>query len=132
MYLHIHLNDQPVNFGLIHKCYMMLKWYKLDHDLPEGDFVQQILVAGKKLCLVKDQGELYAVQNTCPHAGGTLSGGWCKDGHLVCPIHRWSYDLKTGRGAAGQGDYVNRYPLEWRKEGLFIGFEENWFKSLFS
>lgn len=110
----------------------MLTWYKLDEELPESDFVKQISVAGKKLCLVKDQGELYVVQNTCPHAGGILSGGWCKNGHLVCPIHRWEYSLKTGRGATGQGDYVNTYPIEKRKEGIFIGFKESWFKKFFT
>jgi nitrite reductase/ring-hydroxylating ferredoxin subunit len=110
----------------------MLTWYQLHEELPEGDFVKQIVVAGKKLCLVREQGELYALQNTCPHAGGTLSGGWCEHRYLVCPIHRWSYDLKTGRGAAGQGDYINTYPIEQREEGLFVGVEQGWLKRLFS
>ncbi|MBG6233727.1 3-phenylpropionate/trans-cinnamate dioxygenase ferredoxin subunit [Pedobacter sp. CAN_A7] len=110
----------------------MLKWYKLEEELPESDFVKQINVSGKKLCLIKEQGEYYAVQNTCPHAGGILSGGWCRNGHLVCPIHRWEYNLKTGRGATGQGDYINTYPLEKRKDGLYIGIKESWIKQLFS
>lgn len=109
----------------------MLKWYKIDTEIPEADFVKQIEVAHRKLCLVKDQGTLYAMQNTCPHAGGILSGGWCKKGHLVCPIHRWEYNLQTGRGATGQGDYIDVYPLDLKPNGeVYIGIKENWLKRL--
>jgi nitrite reductase/ring-hydroxylating ferredoxin subunit len=103
-----------------------IKWHKVEIEIPDSDFVQQIKVDGKKLCLIRYEGELHAVQNTCPHAGGILSGGWCKNGYLVCPIHRWEYNLKTGRGASGQGDYIDVYPLEQRSDGLYIGFKRSW------
>lgn len=109
----------------------MLKWHKLTIDIPEADFVQEIQVNGKKLCIVKNAGQLYVVQNTCPHAGGILSDGWCKNGNLVCPIHRWEYNLKTGRGAEGQGNYIDTYPLENRPDGIYVGIKEGWLKSLF-
>jgi 3-phenylpropionate/trans-cinnamate dioxygenase ferredoxin subunit len=72
------------------------------------------------------------VQNTCPHAGGILSGGWCKNGHIVCPIHRYEYSLQTGRGAIGQGDYIDIYPVEERVDGVYIGLKESFWKKLFS
>ncbi|MET3113834.1 nitrite reductase/ring-hydroxylating ferredoxin subunit [Pedobacter sp. CG_S7] len=109
----------------------MLKWYKITDELPEQDFVKQIIVNGKKLCMVKDQGAFYVVENTCPHAGGILSGGWCKNGQLVCPIHRWEYNLKTGSGAEGQGNYIDVYPLENRIDGLYVGLEDSWLKTFF-
>ncbi|WP_256006386.1 Rieske (2Fe-2S) protein [Pedobacter deserti] len=109
----------------------MIKWHKLDTELPEGEFVKQIQIDGKKLCLARHQGQLYVVQNQCPHAGGILSGGWCRNGHLICPIHRWEYNLDTGRGAAGQGDYIRIYPIEVRPEGLFVGIEQGFWGKLF-
>jgi nitrite reductase/ring-hydroxylating ferredoxin subunit len=109
----------------------MLKWYKITVEIPEHDFVQQISVNGKKLCMVRNLGQLYVVQNTCPHAGGILSGGWCKNGNLICPIHRREYSLETGRGAEGQGDYIDIYPLENRSDGLYVGIHEGWLSSLF-
>lgn len=109
----------------------MLKWHKITAEIPEQDFVQQINVDGKKLCMIKDKGNLYVVQNTCPHAGGTLSGGWCKNGYLICPVHRYEYNLRTGRGAEGQGDYIDIYPLEHRPDGLYVGLKVNWLKRLF-
>ena len=110
----------------------MKKWQKVETQVPDTDFVMQVLAAGKKLCLIRDENRLYAVQNTCPHAGGILSGGWCKHGQIVCPIHRYSYNLENGRGAAGQGDAIRTYAVEQRADGIYVELAESWFKSLFS
>lgn len=109
-----------------------MKWVKLSIAVPETDFVGMVKVEGEKLCLVKHQGEVYVVQNSCPHAGGILSGGWCKEGHLICPVHRWGYDLKTGRGCEGQGDYIKIYPTEVRPDGIYVGLKQSLWKRFFS
>lgn len=106
-------------------------WVKIEMVIPAEDFVEQIKVDGKKLCLIRHQQKMYVVQNTCPHAGGILSGGWCKEGNIVCPIHRWQYNLTTGRGAEGQGDYINVYPVEERTDGVYVGFKESLWKRFF-
>lgn len=108
-----------------------MQWFKVAIEIPDQDFVEQIKVNGKKLCLIRHEQQLYVIQNTCPHAGGILSGGWCKEGNIVCPIHRYEYSLATGRGAPGQGDYINIYPIEERKDGLYVGLKESWWKRIF-
>ena len=108
-----------------------MKWVKIPIPIPNEDTVVQIIVDGKKLCLIKTQNEVYVIQNTCPHAGGILSGGWCKEGNIVCPVHRWEYNLKTGRGAEGQGDYIHIYPIELREDGAYVGFKESLWKRFF-
>ncbi|MFA6277467.1 MAG: Rieske 2Fe-2S domain-containing protein [Pedobacter sp.] len=108
-----------------------MNWVKIDIQIPEEDFIEQIKVNGKKFCLIKNQQKIYVVQNTCPHAGGILSGGWCKEGNIVCPIHRWEYNLETGRGAEGQGDYINIYPTKLKEDGLYVGFKESLWKRFF-
>jgi nitrite reductase/ring-hydroxylating ferredoxin subunit len=108
-----------------------MNWVKVDTPVPSEDSVSQIKVNGKKLCLIKQGLEIHVVQNSCPHAGGILSGGWCKEGHIVCPIHRFEYDLETGRGAAGQGDYIDIYPTQMREDGLYVGFKESFFRRFF-
>ncbi len=109
-----------------------MNWIKVNEELPEHNFIKEIKVEGKKLCLIKEEDNFYVVQNTCPHAGGILSGGWCSNGHIICPIHRWEYNLENGRGAAGQGDYINIYPVEKRADGLYIGLNESFWKKLWS
>lgn len=108
-----------------------MQWFKVDVEIPDQDFVEQIKVNGQKLCLIRHQQQLYVIQNTCPHAGGILSGGWCREGNIVCPIHRYEYSLTTGRGAPGQGDYINIYPIEEREDGLYVGLKESWWKRIF-
>ena len=107
-----------------------MKWIKIEEELQQNDFVKLIVAGGKKLCIVQRNGDIFAFQNTCPHAGGILSNGWCEDGNLVCPVHRYKYNLGTGRGVEGQGDYITKYPLEHRDDGLYIGIKESWISKL--
>ena len=114
----------------------MLSWYKvlekieLDQNKIAIYGLLLVKVHSKTICLVRNQEGYYAIQNFCPHAGGDLSQGWCEGRRIVCPVHRYAYDLKTGRGIADQGDAVKTYPLEIRDDGLFIGLNDIW--SLFN
>jgi UDP-MurNAc hydroxylase len=42
---------------------------------------------------------IYTADRLCPHQGGDLSHGWVEEGKfLVCPRHRWKFDLtREGR-----------------------------------
>lgn len=111
-----------------------MNWVKIfDIEiLQANDFIRQQTVEGRKLCIVKTGDEIYATQPYCPHAGATLAGGWCKNGKLICPYHRYEYDLKTGRGGTGQGDYIDIYPTEVRDDGVYLQLPgPGFFKKLF-
>lgn len=41
-------------------------------------------------------GDLYAVQNACPHANGPLSEGIAGGGTVICPLHARKFNLATG------------------------------------
>jgi nitrite reductase/ring-hydroxylating ferredoxin subunit len=108
-----------------------LRWHKIEEEIPEGEFIRQVSVAGKKLCLLRNKGKIHLVQNSCPHAGGILSGGWCSNHMIICPIHRYSYNLEDGRGAAGQGDYIDIYPVREERDGIYAGFRQSLFSRFF-
>lgn len=111
-----------------------MEWYQVPDLQYKGQtFIKRIKVAGKILCLVGYEGEIFALGARCPHAGGDLTQGWCKEGKLVCPVHRYSYDLKTGKGSPGQNDYINNYPVEIRDNSVYIGITSFWerFKQAF-
>jgi len=111
-----------------------MNWIKIFNPeiLQESDFVRSMKINGKKLCIIKSGPDFFATQSYCPHAGADLSMGWCKNGNLVCSYHRHEFDLKTGRGAPGQGDYIDTFPVEIREDGIYVGLPEpGWLKKIF-
>ena len=99
----------------------MDNWYKIaDSQASDVDFIRTVTVSGRQLLLVCHDGAFTVTQSICPHAGAHLGGGWCKNGKLVCPYHRYEYDLKTGRGLPGQGDYIEVYSTDVREDGIYV------------
>lgn len=105
----------------------MPEWIKVAENIPIKEaFIRKVKVAYRQICLVGFEGEIYAVSAKCPHAGGELAGGWCKNGQIICPLHRYEYDLKTGKGAKGQGDYIDTFPVEVRADGVYVQIKKRW------
>ena len=46
--------------------------------------------------LLNANGDRYEVQRFCPHAGSDLRDAELVGGQIVCPGHRWHFDLSTG------------------------------------
>ena len=84
----------------------------------------ELIIAGnKKLCIARNQHGFYALNNKCPHQGGSLSQGFCNDeGEIICPWHHHGFDVTTGQGS---GEYVEVYPLEIKDDGVFVLFPKS-------
>jgi len=54
------------------------------------------VVAGRRVCIGRLDSGFFAVDDTCPHAGGSLAGGIVQAGQLICPLHAWGFDIGTG------------------------------------
>ena len=88
-----------------------------------NDFVQgkpkRVEVNGRALVVVREQDEFYALHDTCPHQGASLSKGhvsgttlYCKPGEsipygsdgqiLVCPWHGYRFDVRTEQSCDGR------------------------------
>jgi nitrite reductase/ring-hydroxylating ferredoxin subunit len=105
-----------------------MKWYKV---AEVGDITNQIIkinAGGKKLCLINNENQFFALNSKCPHAGADLTSGWCENKKLICPFHRYSYDLETGKGSPGQNDFVATYPVEIRDKDIYVGIPSFWDK----
>lgn len=64
-------------------------------EVPEGAVVE-VAVGGRPLAVGRTRGELFALDGTCPHAGGPLGEGEVSGRELACPLHGWGFDLATG------------------------------------
>ena len=54
-------------------------------------------VEGRCLALVNLKGEIFALEDSCPHEAGPLSEGHIIGEDIECPWHRSCFNIKTGR-----------------------------------
>ena len=107
-----------------------LTWHKIAEHINEIQFGKNntgiVEVKRKKICIAKFRDNIFAVAHTCPHAGGMLADGYIDGpGNIVCPVHGYRYDLKNGRNSSGEGYYLKNWPVEIRKDGVYLGMEES-------
>ncbi len=58
--------------------------------------VRVVRVGVRQVGVTRVGDRLFAFKNTCPHAGGPLSGGRLDGMTIECARHRWRFDLQTG------------------------------------
>jgi nitrite reductase/ring-hydroxylating ferredoxin subunit len=56
-------------------------------------------------------GELFALDDTCLHRGGSLAGGHLDGTALICPQHWWRYDVRSGARLGQPQLRLPRYPV---------------------
>jgi 3-phenylpropionate/trans-cinnamate dioxygenase ferredoxin subunit len=105
------------------------KWFKIADHINEIVFAENNIAVtemnGKKICIAKFKEGIFAFAYKCPHAGGILADGHIDAlGNIVCPLHRYKFDMKNGRNVSGEGYYLKQWPVELRDNGVFVGLEE--------
>jgi nitrite reductase/ring-hydroxylating ferredoxin subunit len=63
--------------------------------VPEGRGLT-VFAAGRNVALFNMGGEIFALDGICPHKGAPLGEGFCEDGKVFCPMHGWSFEIKSG------------------------------------
>jgi nitrite reductase/ring-hydroxylating ferredoxin subunit len=107
-----------MNWVLITDAPMTLDW-------PENNMLE-LEADGRKFTLAKWQEGYFAFASKCPHASGRMAAGYINPlGQVVCPLHRYAFDMKNGRNTSGEGYFLKTFPIEMRPEGIFIGFKRN-------
>lgn len=66
---------------------------------------------GASIVLFNVNGNLYAIDDSCPHSGGSLSGGKLEGLMLQCPSHGLKFDIATGCMRGGGGMRVRSYTV---------------------
>lgn len=69
------------------------------------------LAGGKRIILIKLDGDVFALDSYCPHAeGGQIQTGPLEEGRFaVCPLHRYRFDPKTGKAEGDRCAPARRY-----------------------
>lgn len=103
-----------------------IKWIKIFNSLDELDsrFVRDnfcLKNGAVDLLLIKTNSQILAFKNRCPHQNKPMDGCKVTEGRVICPYHQYSFSLKDGRG---HGLYLEKYPVEVRTDGVFVGIEK--------
>ena len=77
-------------------------------ELPELGG-KEVNVEGRRICLFKHHGEVFATAAECPHKGAPLATGWVERGTVFCSLHGWEFDLRTGQCATNPTCPVETY-----------------------
>lgn len=80
-------------------------------DVAEGRGIA-VDLGERRLAIFRYRGELFALDETCPHRGGPLHDGDIQAGVVSCPWHQWRFDLKSGCSPLNPLSRVRTYPVE--------------------
>ncbi|HEU4622913.1 MAG TPA: nitrite reductase small subunit NirD [Burkholderiaceae bacterium] len=56
-------------------------------------------------------GEVFALDDRCPHKGGPLSQGIVFGKRVACPLHNWTIELSTGEAVAPDRGCAHVHPV---------------------
>jgi len=88
-------------------------------ELPEGQ--GKTVTVGRKLIALFCSGEQYlAIDDTCPHMGASLSGGYLENGIVTCPWHAWRFRLADGAWADNPRIKIGCYPVRVQGDEIQI------------
>lgn len=103
----------------------MGEWVRLCavSEAPKPGEVAEAEVKGVQVCLANVNGQLTALENTCPHRGGPLGQGWLEGECVVCPWHSWTFDTRTGQALPPDSGKVDVLPIKVQDDEVWIDID---------
>lgn len=101
-----------------------------ENELKDGE-KKKITFENKVLLLAKLNGMFYAIDNKCPHMGGSLYDGVLEEANIVCPRHGTAFDVRSGevvkRGKLAfisvKVSNVQTYPVKIEQDDVLVGLD---------
>ncbi|MGW7056103.1 bifunctional 3-phenylpropionate/cinnamic acid dioxygenase ferredoxin subunit [Streptomyces sp. NPDC054887] len=64
-------------------------------DLPQGE-ARRLETEPPIAVFHTEDGDVYAIDDTCTHQDASLADGWLDGCEVECPLHASKFDLRTG------------------------------------
>jgi nitrite reductase/ring-hydroxylating ferredoxin subunit len=90
-------------------------------DVPPGRGATVKLKDGKEVALFNVNGELYAVENFCPHKAYPLADSRLYGNVVECDLHNWRFDVRSGECLTKKKCSIESYE---------VVVEDDWIKIL--
>ncbi len=99
-------------------------------ELTAGEKMK-VTVENKEILLTNIKDSYYAVENRCPHMGGSLYDGELNGNLIICPKHGSMFDVTNGKVFQSgkmflikvKVNNLKTYPVKVEGNDLLIGIE---------
>jgi nitrite reductase/ring-hydroxylating ferredoxin subunit len=88
-------------------------------DLP-NDSKKVVSLQGSKILVCRSNNRLFALNNSCPHRGASLSKSEIKDTKIICYMHDFEYDLISGKLLHIPSKWNNQNPNWTKSDNLLL------------
>ena len=105
-----------------------IKWYKVFASEKAANLaipingLRKANLLGKKYCLGRNTEGFFATDDRCPHMNASMSQGRLNAfGEILCPLHDYRFNLKSGREADQKCEDLAIHRMEIRSDGVYLG-----------
>ena len=91
-------------------------------DLKEGEG-KTVAIGHRVVALFLIDGQLSAIDDTCPHMGASLAGGHVENKVVTCPWHAWRFCVSDGTWADNRRLKIGSYPVKVEGDDILIAVE---------
>lgn len=90
-------------------------------DISPGK-MQKVTADGKEILVINVEGNYFAMDDTCTHAGASLADGKLDGSILTCDWHGAKFDCKTGKLHAFPAKIkdLNSYKVVVESDNIFL------------
>jgi len=77
-----------------------------------------------RIAIFRKGSRVYAVGDSCPHMGASLSDGYIDGRSVICPWHGWVFDLETGASPFDEEARVPVFRVLVENGDVFLEIED--------
>ncbi|WP_321921225.1 Rieske (2Fe-2S) protein [Paraburkholderia guartelaensis] len=83
-----------------------------------------VFVDGRSIVLFNIEGQMHAIDNSCPHNGASLASGPLEGCMLRCPAHGLRFDVRSGCMPGAGGLKLTTFPVRAVEGKLLVSVME--------
>ena len=83
-----------------------------------------VFVDGRSIVLFNIEGQMHAIDNSCPHNGASLASGTLEGCMLRCPAHGLRFDVRSGCMPGAGGLKLTTFPVRTVEGKLLVNVME--------